>query len=387
MNSYLIYWRDMKLAFCLFNYFPYGGLQRDFLRIAKTCIAEGHEVHVYTMKWTGELEAGLHLHLITAKGWQNHTRILSYLAQVELAIEAEHYDLIVGFNKMPFLDVYYAADICYQAKIVEGKRFFYRLFPRYKNYVAMEEAVFARGHKTEIMMISSDQQPKFMQYYHTEPERFHLLPPGIAKDRSAPSNSAQIRQALRDTYQLKSTSKLILMIGSGFKTKGLDRAIKALSCLPSQLKQATSLFVIGQDNAAPFKKLAKKLQVYQHLHFLGGRDDIPEFMQAADLLIHPAYHENTGTVLLEALTAGLPVLTVDTCGYAHYVTEAKAGCVLASPFSQTELTTALQEMLLSSQRSEWRENALHFSKHADIYSLPEKAAELINRVGKHRASV
>ena len=33
---------------------------------------------------------------------------------------------------------------------------------------------------------------------------------------------------------------------------------------------------------------------------LKGRDDIPRFLLGADLLIHPAYNENTGTVLLEA---------------------------------------------------------------------------------------
>lgn len=41
---------------------------------------------------------------------------------------------------------------------------------------------------------------------------------------------------------------------------------------------------------------------------LKGRSDIPRFLLGADLLIHPAYNENTGTVLLEALVAGLPVL-------------------------------------------------------------------------------
>jgi hypothetical protein len=43
------------------------------------------------------------------------------------------------------------------------------------------------------------------------------------------------------------------------------------------------------------------------------------FLLGADLLIHPAYNENTGTVLLEAVVAGLPVLTTAVCGYAHYI--------------------------------------------------------------------
>ena len=49
----------MQLAFCLYKYFPYGGLQRDFLRIALVCQARGHAIRVYTLDWQGELPAGV----------------------------------------------------------------------------------------------------------------------------------------------------------------------------------------------------------------------------------------------------------------------------------------------------------------------------------------
>ena len=49
----------MRLAFCLFRYFPYGGLQRDFVRIAQACRARGHSIDVYTLRWEGETLAEL----------------------------------------------------------------------------------------------------------------------------------------------------------------------------------------------------------------------------------------------------------------------------------------------------------------------------------------
>ena len=51
----------MKLALCLYKYFPYGGLQRDFLRILKECCSRGHKVHVYTAEWQGEQPQGVEL--------------------------------------------------------------------------------------------------------------------------------------------------------------------------------------------------------------------------------------------------------------------------------------------------------------------------------------
>ncbi len=44
----------MKLALCLYKYFPYGGLQRDFLRILTECQQRGHAVDVYTSEWQGK---------------------------------------------------------------------------------------------------------------------------------------------------------------------------------------------------------------------------------------------------------------------------------------------------------------------------------------------
>lgn len=374
----------MKLAFCLFNYFPFGGLQRDFLRIAKACVARGHEVHVYTMKWEGDFEPDLHVHIVPVKGWQNHTRSRAFAAGVQAILAKDPHDLVVGFSKMPGLDVYYAADVCFEERVRERHGFLYRLLPRYRQLAAMERAVFAHAANTDILLISPRQEAAYRTHYYTERSRFFVLPPGISKDRMASTDAAAIREAWRATFDIPEDDFLLLMVGSGFKTKGLDRAITGLAALPTSLRNHSHLFVIGQDKPDAFIALAKRLDVTDQVKFLGGRVDVPEFLLAADLLVHPAYHENTGTVLLEAVVAGLPVLTVDVCGYAPYIIEAEAGMVLASPFQQTTFNTTLEYMLLSPKRQEWQKNGLAFAKIADIYSLPIRAAELIERIGRDR---
>jgi UDP-glucose:(heptosyl)LPS alpha-1,3-glucosyltransferase len=376
----------MNIAFCLFHYFPYGGLQRDFIRIARTVRDRGHEVHVYTMHWEGDVEPGLHIHFLPAQGRQNHVRNHFFAEHLKAALKQQHHDVVMGFNKMPHLDVYYAADVCYQSRAREKHSWLYRLFPRYRQLQALEQAVFEAGKSTEILLISKPQQKEFTQYYQTEENRFHLMPPGISKDRIAPSNAADIRAALRAEYQLSENDILLLMVGSGFKTKGLDRAIRGLAALPEFLRERTQLFVIGEDKPNVFQKLANKLKLRDHVKFLGGRPDVPNFLLAADLLVHPAYHENTGTVLLEAVVAGLPVLTVEVCGYAPYIREANAGVVLPLPFEQAAFNSTLQDMLSTADREEWKRNGIAFSKTADIYHLTDKVADFIEQVGRQRVS-
>lgn len=136
--------------------------------------------------------------------------------------------------------------------------------------------------------------------------------------------------------------------------------------------------VVGQDKADRYRALARQLGIEKHVQFFSGRDDVAELMSAADLLLHPAVQEAAGIVLLEAVVAGLPVLTTEVCGYAGYITAARCGVVIPEPFAQENLNTALFDALQNNeQRSRWAGNARHFADTEDLYSLADKAADII----------
>lgn len=368
----------MQLAFILYKYFPFGGLQRDFLRIAQECQNRGHLIRVYTMSWQGDIPRGFEVIIVPIKAFFNHNRNKKFTAWVEADLIKRPVDKVIGFNKMPGLDIYYAADPCFEDKAQNLRHKFYRKTRRYKHFYNYEKAVFSCNSKTQILMISALQQPLFIKYYQTPAERFHLLPPGITTDRKAPINASEIRAAFRQEFNIADNELLIVQIGSGFKTKGLDRSLKALANLPVQLKKRTKLIVIGQDEPRNFILTIKKLGLSSQIQILKGRNDIPRFLLGADILIHPAYNENTGTILLEAMVAGLPVLVTDVCGYAHYIQEADCGIVIASPFMQTHLNQALITMLEDNlARQRWQKNGLAYAEKADIYSMPAKAADII----------
>ncbi|MDT3670427.1 MAG: glycosyltransferase family 4 protein [Aromatoleum sp.] len=368
----------MQLAFCLYKFFPFGGLQRDFLRIALACQARGHAIRVYTLHWEGDVPPDFEVIRVPVWAITNPTRNEKFTAWVQQDLARRPGDRVVGFNKMPGLDVYYAADPCFEDKARTLRNPLYRLSRRYRHFAAYERAVFAPEVHTEILMISAAQQPLFMQHYGTPARRFHLLPPGIAPDRRAPANAAEIRAEFRRDFKLGERDLLLVQIGSGFKTKGLDRSLKALASLPEPLKQRTRLIAIGQDDPKPFLVQMHTLGLGNRVSILQGRNDIPRFLLGADLLIHPAYNENTGTVLLEALVAGLPVLASAACGYAHYIEDADAGRVVPAPFEQAALDRMLSQMLADdAARAKWSANGLVFADRADLYGLPERAADII----------
>lgn len=372
----------MQLAFLLYKYFPFGGLQRDFVRIAQECQRRGHHIRVYTLSWEGEVPEGFELVKVPVRSMFNHRRYRSFTRWVQEDMRRRPVDRVVGFNKMPGLDVYYAADPCYEDKARHLRKGWYRYSPRYRHFSAYERAVFDPAADTRLLMISATQQELFKHYYGTPAERFHLLPPGISPDRRAPDNAAELREAARaryaDEFDLPQDGLLLVQIGSDFHRKGLDRSIQALAALPTELRQRTRLVALGADDPARMQALAEEQGVGAQVFLPGGRSDVPDFLLAGDLLLHPARHENTGTVLLEALVAGLPLLVTEVCGYAHHVLDADCGLVAPEPFEQQSFNSQLAQMLGDEQaRATWQANALRYAREQDLYSMPQKAADVI----------
>jgi UDP-glucose:(heptosyl)LPS alpha-1,3-glucosyltransferase len=377
--------KGMNVGFVLFDYFPFGGLQRDCLNIARACAARGHKVTLFTRTWRGERSEEIAVELLGRRGWSNVSRNRHFIGRLHQILPQHNLDGIVGFNKVPGLDLYYAADPCYLAKIARLKPRWYRFLPRYRHFASLERAVFAEDARVEILLLTGTEIPSYQIHYGTARERFHLLPPPLVKREYPEARRADLRREIRARFGWPETERVLLFVGSGFRIKGLDRVMIGLAALNKERRACTSLIVIGQNPVGRFARQAARLGVSDQVQFLGGRNDVPEFMMAADLLVHPAYSENTGTVLLEAMTGGLPVLTTDTCGYAVHVEKAEAGIVIKSPFEQEAFNQALVEMLNSSGEK-WRLNGLSYAAREDFYSCHERAARIIEEtMGRNRA--
>lgn len=354
----------LKFAFLIFKYFPFGGMQRDMLRIARKVASGGHQVEIFTISWNGDLPDGdIKVHVIPAQGIFNYTKYRRFIARAHQHIEQDAangnpFDLVVGFNRMTGLDVYFAADPCFIERAHAQRSWLYRLTPRYRWFVQCEEAIFQPQAPTEILLLSDIEKGFFQKWYQTQDARFHFIPPFLSAERFSPKDKTAMRQHLRQTFGFGDDDFVYLLVGSGFFMKGLDRAIHALANLPQEKLATTRLLAVGQDNPKPFMKMAKSLGVERHVTISKGRPDIPDLMQGADVCVHPAYRENTGLVILEALASGLPTLVTATCGYAFHVAEAHAGLVANSPFNQGDFNRLFLQMKESTEREQWRRNGL-----------------------------
>ena len=366
----------MNLAFCLFKYKPLGGLEMDFMRILRACVRRGHTVTVFTMSWSGPVADDFQVKVLPVLGFTNHGRAAAFARKLRSILARQHYDIVVGFNRMPGLDVYYAADVCYKWRVKQQYGWWYRLSRRYRIYAAFEKAVFAVTAKTKILYLADMVKNQYMECYGTPAARFQQLGPGLAPEWRPTLAIKANREAARLKYKIAAEQQLLLFIGSNFHLKGLDRVLRAVAALPQEPRNKIELWIVGAGDIAKYSALAQRLGVASQVQFLGGRDDVMSLLLATDLLMHPARREAAGLVLLEAITVGVPVLTTASCGYASYVQEAQAGTVLPLPFKQQNLDESLLAALSAVQLQQWQTQALQYAADAEIYGREDAVIAL-----------
>ncbi|WMY97673.1 MAG: glycosyltransferase family 4 protein [Arsenophonus sp.] len=358
----------MEITFCIYKYFPYGGLQKKFIKILLECQKRGYKVRVYSMSWRGKIPKNIKLILFLIKKYSNHKKNESFYKKVTNHIKKFPTDIILGFNKMPGLDFYYVGDVCFADL---QKNFFYKLTNRYKHYLKYEHAVFNIKSNTKLLVLTKIQIKKIQKYYQTQNFRFYKLLPGIEFNKNLFFKE-------RINQYRKNKNIVLLQIGSDFYRKGLGRTIRAIFNLPNYLKDKVKLIVIGESSSFRYKLYSFFLGLYKKIIFLNGRNNIYEFMNKAHLLIHPAYQEAGGNVLLEAIVCALPVITTVNCGYSFYIKKAKCGIVLNLPYQQKKLNKALIYALNNNNiLKKWSKSAFFYSKKKDFYGLTNQVVDII----------
>lgn len=126
--------------------------------------------------------------------------------------------------------------------------------------------------------------------------------------------------------------------------KGLETLIQAL---PDILDRYPQLQVaIGGDGPDRDRLLAaaRAAGVARAIHFLGPTTDPASILRGADVFVHPSWAEAFPYVILEAMSAGLPVVASDVGGIAEAVADGESGMLVPSG-NDRALRDALLHML------------------------------------------
>ena len=116
--------------------------------------------------------------------------------------------------------------------------------------------------------------------------------------------------AVREELNIPSSDTLFITPGRLFQGKGLEYLIDAAALLSAQLlDRPFRIALVGDGPLRPALETRISLaRLERKVTLLGFRDDIPDLLNAADVVVLPSLHEGMSISLLEAMSAKKPIV-------------------------------------------------------------------------------
>ncbi len=184
---------------------------------------------------------------------------------------------------------------------------------------------------------------KVEEYYRVPREKIAVIPLGIDAQRWT--------QLLARAPEESSCPPTILCVAKQYPRKGIGDLIRAFPLVRKKIPEVRLRLVGAGPEFENNRALAQKLGLENIVEFAGDVGDdvrLAAYYRNADIFCLPSYHETFGIVLLEAMTAGLPVVAYRATAVPEVVDES-AG-ILSDPGKIDLLAQNLVTLLFDAQR-------------------------------------
>jgi glycosyltransferase involved in cell wall biosynthesis len=151
-----------------------------------------------------------------------------------------------------------------------------------------------------------------------------LVYPGASIDRFNPKSLPSV-QEVREKLGLPNDRPIIGIIGRLQKWKGMHVVVEAMPKILSQYPDTLCLIVGGKHNFEPdYENLVAErihqLGIGENVRMVGLQKNVPEWMQAMDVIVHASDHEPFGIVVVEAMAMGKAVVASASGGPVEIIT-------------------------------------------------------------------
>jgi UDP-glucose:(heptosyl)LPS alpha-1,3-glucosyltransferase len=267
-------------------------------------------------------------------------------------------DILFSLERIWRCDLYRAGDGVHRAWLerrdeIAGplKKLTRFLNRKHSAALTLEESLFARGGARRVIANSQMVKDEIVRFYGYPTDNIDVVYNGVPLDLfRAPSDRAETRAALG----VDQDEIVVLFAGSGWERKGLRFARQAIEAQTA----AMTLLVAGRGETGKFASPRTK--------FLGVVHDMPALYRAADIFLLPTLYDPFSNACLEALAAGLPVITTKTNGLSEIIESGRHGTVLDDPRDNLAMGDGLEFWADPARRAQARIDNVALAERFDI---------------------
>jgi len=318
----------MKIGLVRRGYSRTGGAEAYLRRFADAATATGHAIVLFSERWPGE-EWPLELVPVAS------TSPRSFADAMVALRPRDHCDFLFSLERIHTCDAYRAGDGVHTAWLRRRAQFepawkgwFRRFSGKHREILALEKELFGPRGARAVVANSVLVRDEIVQNFQYPAAKIQVVHNGVPPFTVAPEARTHTRTALG----LKEDDFAILFAGSGWSRKGLRFALEAMNV--AKLDRSV-LLIAGRGNPHSLPKCG-------HARFLGPVKDMPPLLAAADAFILPTIYDPFSNACLEALAAGLPVITTAQNGFSEIIESGVEGEIVAEPNDIPALARAIK---------------------------------------------
>lgn len=288
-----------------------------------------------------------------------------------------HCDLLFSLERVWQCDAYRAGDGVHRAWLQRRVaaepvwRQWLRAFNgKHRQILALEDSMLASGGAGQVIANSYLVRNEIVQAYGFPAERISVVYNGLPPDAAQPPTDED-RAWSRASLELAPGDYAVLFAGTGWRRKGLREAIAAVGRLPAAAR--ATLLVAGRGSERKALR-GQTAQAAARVRFLGPAASMRPLYAAADVFVLSTYYDPFSNACLEALAAGLPVITTRSNGFSEIVQAGVDGSILDEPGAGDAFQAALIEWADASRRAA---NRAERSAKAASFSIEKNVAETL----------
>ncbi|MHA3771898.1 glycosyltransferase family 4 protein [Verrucomicrobiota bacterium sgz303538] len=351
----------MKIGLVRRGYSPTGGAEAYLKRFAQAATALGHECVLFA---THDWPKGEWPHAF--KKIKHGRSPLEFALELVTSDPKRECDVLFSLERVLECDCYRAGDGVHAAWLQRRSKY----EPAWKTWwrnrrdkhheiLKLEETMF-RGEAARVVIANSQMvKDEIVKHFGYPAEQIHVIYNGVPAALS-PEDAAQARIEVRKELGLQETDYVVLFAGSGWERKGLRFAVEAMN--EAMVENAT-LLVAGSGKPRQMPKSQKT-------RYLGPVRGLSRYLAAADVFILPTLYDPFSNACLEAMSAGLPVITSQANGFAEVIERGVEGDVLTEPADVRALAQAIERWaapeLRTLVRERLREKGTQFSMEKNV---------------------
>jgi N-acetyl-alpha-D-glucosaminyl L-malate synthase BshA len=351
-------------------YPTFGGSGVLATELGKALAQKGHEVHFITYQQPVRLDR-FDPHIIYHEV-QVPTYPLFDFPPYETALASTMVDVIKN-RQLDLLHVHYAiphASAAYMAKQILAKEGIHipvittlhgtdiTLVGRDKTYAPV--VTFSINESDAITAVSENLREETYRYF-TITKEIEVIRNFVDVSRFSRKSIDAFRKAIAPQGE-----KLLLHASNFRKIKRVTDVVRIFANVKKEIP-AKLLFVGDGPERSTAEDLSRELGVCNDILFVGKQEQMEDILAIADIFLLTSEYESFGLAALEAMAAGVPVISTNAGGIAEINIDQQTGFLSpvgdVAAMSEHTIRLLKDEKLLSAFRKRAYEQALRFDIH------------------------